>query len=124
MTTKRVSLAALVSLLAAATLGLAQTPSSEPAQPSGEQLQPQPQVPSEQHLRAEDAKVVSVDPKSSSLTVKVGNDERKVTLDEKSAAVLKVIRAGDDVRLLMKDDGRAGGVVITNPNNEGYKVRR
>src|SRR5262249_37373701 len=52
MNTKRVSLAALVSLLAGATLGLAQTPGSEPAQPSseppqpaGEQVQPQPPVP-------------------------------------------------------------------------------
>src|SRR5262249_47938540 len=121
----------LVSLLAGATLGLAQTPGSEPAQPSsesaqpaGEQVQPQTPVPAEQHLRAEAAKVVSVDPKSASLTVKVGNDQRRVTLDEKLAVVLKVLRPGDDVRLLLKDDGRAGGVVITNPNNEGYRVRR
>ena len=125
MTMKRISLAALGSLLAASVLAVAQsTPSGEPARPGDEQLQVQPPLQPEasRPSRMEEAKVVSVDEKRSSLTVKVGSDQKQVTLEDKAAVALKVVRAGDDVRLFLKDDGRAMGVVIINPANSGSKA--
>jgi len=132
MKVKTMVLGALVPLLAATSLAVAQsTQNSEPARP--EQGQPQletPEQPAESlqvepapapPTRTEDGTVVSVDPQGSKLTVKVGGDQKEVTLDNKAAAALKVMRAGDDVRLFLRNDGKVSGVVITKPTAEASK---